>query len=74
MVSVDYLDDPVIQLGVSKDFQVIVKNPRLVSLDMEASVKPPEGWDIQPRSTKATLEAGAESVCKLTIRVDEVKV
>ena len=74
IASVDYLDDPVVRLGASKDFQVIVKNPRLVSLDMEASVKPPEGWDIQPRSIKVTLEAGAQSVCKFTIRVDEVKV
>ena len=43
IVSVDYLDNPVIRSEVSKDFQVTLKNPRLVNLDVEVSVRPPEG-------------------------------
>jgi len=72
--SVDYLKSPVLQLGVPKDFQVILTNPRLVKLDIDVSVKLPWGWDAQPKVKKITIEPGAKSVCKFSVRVDDVKV
>jgi len=74
LVSVDYLDNPVIRLGVSKDFQVTLKNPRLVNLDVEVSVRPPEGWVIQPKLKKITIESGSKFVCRFSIKVDDIKV
>jgi len=72
--SVDYLEGPVVQSGVPRNFQVILKNLRLVKLEVEVSVRPPGGWDVQPKLIKIAMEPGAESVCKFTLRVDEVKI
>jgi hypothetical protein len=73
IVSVDYLDNPVIRLGVSKDFQVTFKNPRLINLDVEVSVRLPEGWSVQPEVKKITIKPGAQSIYKFSIKVDDIK-
>ena len=73
IVSVDYLDDPVVQLGVWKDFQVTLRNSRLKKLDVELSVRRPDGWDAQPKVKKITVKPETESVCKFSMKVDEIK-
>ncbi len=73
IASVDYLDNPVVQMEVPKDFQVILKNLRLVDLDTEVSVRLPVGWSVEPKLAKVTIGPEAESVCEFSIKVDDVK-
>jgi len=61
LISVDYLNDPVIKAGVAKDFQVTLKNLRLTKLELEASVKAPEGWRIEPHLVRKALNQGKTS-------------
>jgi len=73
IASVDYLDNPTIRSGIPKAFQVILKNSRLVNLDVEVLVRAPEGWSVQPKVKKITIEPEAEFVCNFSIKVDEIK-
>ncbi|TET07973.1 ADP-ribosylglycohydrolase family protein, partial [Candidatus Aerophobetes bacterium] len=73
LASVDYLDNPVVQLGISKDFRVTLRNPRVAALEVEVLIKPPEGWKVEPRIKKITIGPGAESICNFSIRVDDIR-
>jgi len=73
LISVDYLNDPVIKAGVAKDFQVTLKNLRLTKLELEASVKAPEGWRIEPHLVRKALKPGEELLYKFTVKVDDIK-
>lgn len=66
-VGIDYLGNPVIQPGVSKNFKVTLKNLRLVDLDVEVSPKFPEGWNVEPKKEKIKIRPEAESTCKFSI-------
>jgi len=73
VVSVDYLGNPVVHLGISKDFQIILRNSRPVSMDTIISVNPPEQWDIQPRMKKIVVKPESESGCRFSVKVNDIR-
>ena len=73
VVSVDYLGSPVVHLGISKDFQIALRNSRPVSLDTIISVNAPEQWDIQPRMKKIVVKPESESGCRFSVKINDIR-
>ena len=73
IISVDYLNTPVIQSGVPKIFKVIIKNTRLVNLKVDVSIETPMGWNVEPKIKKMNIKPGTESIGEFSIKVNNIK-
>ena len=73
IISVDYLNTPVIQLGVLSSFKIIIKNTRLVNLKVDVSIETPLGWNVEPKTRKMNIKPGAESIGEFSIKVNNIK-
>ncbi|MCX7794961.1 MAG: ADP-ribosylglycohydrolase family protein [bacterium] len=72
-VSLDYLDNPAIQFGKEKRFELIIKNPHPETLEANISCKFPQGWRVTPQEEKLILKPNEEHILSFSISLYDVK-
>jgi len=71
-VSIDYINNPAIRLGVDKEFKVIVKNLRLIPLEVKVSCKFPVGWDVTPKEKGLVVQPQEEVSLPFSVQVYDI--
>jgi ADP-ribosylglycohydrolase len=71
-VSIDYIDNPAIRFGANKEFKVIVKNLRLIPIEVKVSCKFPIGWDVTPKERELILQPQEEVSLTFSVQVYDI--
>jgi ADP-ribosylglycohydrolase len=71
--SLDYLDNPSIQYGKNKRFELIIENSHPEVIEARVSCRFPEGWEVTPKEEKITLKAKERLTLSFSLSVYDVK-
>lgn len=72
-ISLDYLDNPAIQFGKCKKFDLIIENPHPEVIEAKVISKFPEGWEVSPKERKIILQGKEKLTISFSVSVYDVK-